>query len=80
MGAHVLLNLLNKMGKDIKCQAWRAFVSLFRSEFNNLNNTGAWMLEYIYHMMKSNFWRNFFYFCHYVRNDVMDVITFSETL
>ena len=47
-------------------------LSLFRSEFNKLNNTGAWMLEYIYHMMKSNFWR------HYVRNDVMDVITFPK--
>ena len=41
MGANVLLNLLNTLGKDIKCEACRAFVSLFRNEFNKLNNTGA---------------------------------------
>ena len=33
MSAHVLLNLLNELGKEIKCEACR--------EFNEFNNTGA---------------------------------------
>ena len=49
MSAHVLLNLLNELGKKIKCETCRAFY-LFRNEFNRFNNTGARMLDYIYHM------------------------------
>ena len=52
MSAHVLLNLLNelrKRGKEIKCEACRAFY-LFRNEFHELNNTRALMLDSIYHM------------------------------
>ena len=40
--AHVLLNLLNELGKEIKCEACRAFY-LFRNEFNKINNTRARM-------------------------------------
>ena len=40
MSAHVLLNLLNKLGKR----------SLFRNELNKFNNTKARMLDSIYHM------------------------------
>ena len=29
MSAHVLLNLLKDLGKEIKCEACRAFISLF---------------------------------------------------
>ena len=36
MSAHVLLNLLNELGKRIKC-----ILSLFRNEFNKFNNTRA---------------------------------------
>ena len=41
--AHVLLNLLNKLGKEIICQA-------FRARFNKFNKTGALMLDSIYGM------------------------------
>ena len=40
MDAHIT-EFIKKMGKDIKCEACRAFVYLFRNEFNKLNNTGA---------------------------------------
>ena len=40
MSAHVLLNSLNELGKEIKCEACRAFY-LFRNKFNQFNNTGA---------------------------------------
>ena len=45
MSAHVLLNLLNELGKN-KIN----FLSLFRNEFNKFNNTRARMLVSIYHM------------------------------
>ena len=38
MNAHALLNLLNKLGKAIKCEACRAF---YPNEFNKFINTGA---------------------------------------
>ena len=50
MSAHVLLNLLNKLGKRDK----------MRNEFNKFNNTRARMLDSIYHMtnsLKPDFWR-----------------------
>ena len=40
MSAHVLLNLLNKLGKRDKMRACRAFY-LFRNEFDKFNYTGA---------------------------------------
>ena len=52
---------------------------LFRKEFNKFNNTGARMLDSIYHItttLKSHFWRKDVIICHYVHNVVMDVITF----
>ena len=39
MSAHVSLNLLNELGKVIKCEAFRAFYHFF--EFSKTNNTGA---------------------------------------
>ena len=47
MNAHVLLNLLNELGKIDKM---RGFLSLFRIEFYKFNNTRARMLDSIYHM------------------------------
>ena len=38
MSAHVLLNLLNELGKRDKMEACRAFY-LFRNEFKKFNNT-----------------------------------------
>ena len=52
MSGHVLLNLLNELGKKIRCEA----LSDFPNDFNSFNNTGAWMQDSIYHMtLKSHF-------------------------
>ena len=37
-------------GKEIKCEACRAFSLFFRNEFNKFNKTRARMLDSIYHM------------------------------
>ena len=50
MSSHVLLNLLNKLGKRDKMQGLPNILSLFRNEFNKFYNTGAGMLDSIYHM------------------------------
>ena len=60
MSAHVLLNLLNELGKRDKMRGLSSILSLFRNEFNKFNNTRARMLDSIYHMtntLKSYFWR-----------------------
>ena len=60
MSAHVLLNLLNQLGKRDKMRGLPSIISLFRNEFNKFNNTRALMLDSIYHMtdtLKSHFWR-----------------------
>ena len=60
MSAHVLLNLLNKLGKRDKMRGLPSILSLFRNEFNKFNNTRARMLDSFYHMkntLKSHFWR-----------------------
>ena len=60
MSAHVLLNLLNELGKRDKMRGLPSILSLFRNKFNKLNNTRAQMLYSIYHMtntLKSHFWR-----------------------
>ena len=43
MSAHVLLNLLNKLGKRDKMRGLPSILSLFRNKFNNFNNTRAQM-------------------------------------
>ena len=50
MSAHVLLNFLNKLGKRDKMRGLPSILSLFCNKFNKLNNTGARMLDSIYHM------------------------------
>ena len=60
MSAHVLLNLLNELGKRDKMRVLPSILSLFRNEFNKFNNTRARMLDSIYHMtntLKSHFLR-----------------------
>ena len=58
---HVLLNLLNGLGKSDKIWGLPSILSHFRKTFNKFNTTGAWMLDSIYHMTlnfsKVNFWR-----------------------
>ena len=44
------MNLLNKLGKRDKMWGLQSILSLFRNEFNKFNNTGAQMLDFIYHM------------------------------
>ena len=53
ISAHVLLNLLNELGKRDKMRGLPSILSLFRDEFNKFNNTGARMLDSIYHMALS---------------------------
>ena len=50
MSAHVLLNLLNELGKSDRMRGLPSILSLFRNEFNKFNNTRARMLDSIYHM------------------------------
>ena len=60
MRVHVLLNLLNELGKRDRMQGLPSIFSLFCNEFNKFNNTKAGMLDSIYHMtntLKSHFWR-----------------------
>ena len=41
MNAHVLLNLLNELGKRDEMRGVPSILYLFRSEFNKFNNTRA---------------------------------------
>ena len=50
MSVHVLLNLLNGLGKRDKMRGLSSILSLFRNELNKFNNTRARMLDSIYHM------------------------------
>ena len=47
---HVLLNLLDDLGKKIRCEALPSILSVFPNEFNKFNNTGAGTQDYIYYM------------------------------
>ena len=50
MSAHVLLSLLNKLGKRDKMCGLPSILSISRIKFNKFNNTGVRMLDSIYHM------------------------------
>ena len=41
---------LNKLGKRDKMRGLQSILSLFSNEFNKFNNSGAQMLDSIYHM------------------------------
>ena len=77
MSAHVLLNLSNELWKRDKMPGLPSILSLFRNEFNKFNNTGARMLDSIYHMVLTLFLFHIFRvktlgFCHI--RDVKSVI------
>ena len=60
-------------------------LSLFRNLFNKFNNTSARMLDSAYHndiknTLKSHFWHKNVIILSYVRNVVIDVITFPINL
>ena len=50
MSAHVLLNLLNELGKRDKMRGLPSILSLFPNSFNKFNNTGTQKLDSIYLM------------------------------
>ena len=50
MSVHVLLFLLKELVKRDKMRGLLSILSLFRSKFNKFNNTGAGILDSIYHM------------------------------
>ena len=50
MSAHVLLNLINELGKRDKMQSLPSILSLFCNKLNKFNNTGARMLNSIHHL------------------------------
>ena len=50
MSAHVLLNLLNELGKRDKMRGLPRILPLFSNEFNTFNITRARMLDSIYYM------------------------------
>ena len=41
MSAHVLLNILNKLGKRDQMRGLPSILSLFHNKFNQFNNTKA---------------------------------------
>ena len=43
------VNLFNKLRKRDKMQGLPSILSLFRNSFNKFNNTGAQMLDSVYH-------------------------------
>ena len=50
MSAHVLLNLLNELGKRDKMRGLPSILFLIRNKFNKFNNARAQMLDSIYYM------------------------------
>ena len=52
LSTHVLLNLLNELKKrdKMRVQGLSSILSLFGNKVNKFNNTGARMLDSIYHM------------------------------
>ena len=73
MSAHVLLNLLNELGKSDKMRGLPSILLLFCNKFNKFNNTGARMLDSIYHMTLKFIESRMFgvkmsRFCHLLRN------------
>ena len=48
MSAHVLLNLLNELGKRDKMRGLPSILSLFPYSLNKFNNTRARMLDFLF--------------------------------
>ena len=71
------MNLLNELGKSGKMRGLPSILSLLRNEFKTFNNTGAGMLDSIYHMTLKLFKNHIFgvmsRFYHILRNVIIDV-------
>ena len=50
MSVLAVLNLLNELRKRYKMRGLSSILSLFRNKFNTFNNTGARIVNFIYHM------------------------------
>ena len=50
MSAHVLLTLINELGKRDKMRGLPSILSLFCNLFNKFNNSRARILDSVYHM------------------------------
>ena len=80
MSAHVLLNLLNQFRRRNQMQGLPSILSRFRNELKKFNNTGAGMLDSIYHMTLKKLIKYHVFgvktsrFCHLLRNVIMDDI------
>ena len=80
MSAIVLLNLSNELRKKNKIRGKPSILSFYRNEFNKFNNTGAQMLDSVYHMTLKLLKNHIFgvkrsRFCHLLHNVKMDIIT-----
>ena len=80
MSAHILLNLLNQLRKSDKTQGSQRILSLFHNKFNKFNNTGALMLDSIYHTILKVLLNHIFgvkaaIFTSLLCKVIMDVIT-----
>ena len=86
MSDHASLFLLNELGKSDKMQGLPSILLLFRNEFNKFNNTGARMLDSIYHMTLKLIKNRIFglktsIFCDLLRNVIrQDFAIFYATL
>ena len=77
MSAHVLLNFFSELRKRNKMRGLSSILTLFRNGFNKFNNTGAQMLDSIYHITLKLFGNHIFAmkmlgFCHMcdVKSDI----------
>ena len=85
MSAHVLLNLLNKLGKSDKMWGLPSILLLFCNKFNKFNKTWAQMIGSIYHMTLKLIKNHIFgvktsRFCHLLHKLIMDIIMFPKSL
>ena len=65
MSDHVLLNLLNELGKRDKLRGWPSILSLFRNEFNKSTNVRFHLSYGIKLTLKSHFAVKTLYFLMY---------------
>ena len=56
MSAHALLNLLNELGNNVRCEALPNILSVFPSEFNKFSNAGARMQDCLSYDIKIVFY------------------------
>ena len=84
MSAHVVLNLLNELGKNDKMRGLPSILFFFHSKFNKFNNRST-NVRFFYHMTLKLLQNHIFgvkmsRFYHLLPQVIMDVITFPENL